>query len=204
MGTEYYLVKPSQKEVFYLGKHFTCPFGMANRAYKNRACYIDQDCFDDFLWDFLRDNSEYFSNLKLEHIKEVLYEVYEWCSSDKIYFDNDCSDNREWGEWKEIGSLPDIIKKVTTPSKSLPEEFMNHLEEVHATILETPSFSSAIVGVTSDDRVVYDYDLMVEDLSEEDNISLWEAQEFIEYNTIRALPYMEADGKSPIILKTTF
>ena len=122
MGTEYYLVKPEKKEVFYLGKHFTCPFGIADKAYKNKACFIDQDCFDDFLWDFLRDNSEYFNDLKLEHIKEVLYKVFEWCSEDKIYSDNDCDDNAEWLEWTEAASLSDIIKEVTDHSK-LSKEF---------------------------------------------------------------------------------
>ena len=196
MGTEYYLVKPKKKEVFYLGKHFTCPFGVADRTYKNNACFIDQDNFDDFLWDFLRDNSEYFYGLKLEDIKEVLYKVYEWCSGDKIYFDNDCNDKAEWTDWPETASLSDIIKEITKP-RDLSEEFKNYLEEVSATIFENPSFNSAIVGVTSDDRVVYDYDLMVEDLSEQDNMTLWEAQEFIEYNTIRALPYMP---NSPVVL----
>ena len=196
MGTEYYLVKPKKKEVLHLGKHFTCPFGVANRIYKNNACFIDQDNFDDFLWDFLRDNSEYFNDLKLEDIKEILYKVYKWCSGDKIYFDNDCNDKAEWMDWKESSSLSNIIKEIVSP-KNLSEDFVNHLEEVNATILKDPSFTSAIVGVTSDDRVVYDYDLMIEDLSEQDNISLWEAQEFIEYNTIRALPYMP---NSPIIL----
>ena len=196
MGTEYYLVKPEKKEVFYLGKHFTCPFGIANRVYKNKACFIDQDCFDDFLWDFLRDNSEYFNDLKLEDIKEALYKVYEWCSNDKVYFDNDCNDSAEWLEWGETASLSGIIKEVTDRSK-LPEGFKNYLKEVNATILENPSFPSAIVGITSNDRVVYDYDLMIEDLSREGKMSWWEAQEFVEYNTIRALPYIP---NSPIIL----
>lgn len=195
MGTEYYLVKPEKKEVFYLGKHFTCPFGVADRTYKNNACFIDQDNFDDFLWDFLRDNSEYFNDLKLEDIKEILYKVYEWCSGDKIYFDNDCNDEAEWIDWKETASLSNIIK--LTIHGELPGEFIRHLEEVGATILKDPSFSSAIVGVTSDDRVVYDYDLMIEDLSERDNIPLWKAQEFIEYRTIKALPYMP---NSPVII----
>lgn len=196
MGTEYYLVKPGKKEVFYLGKHFTCPFGMADKAYKNNACFIDQDNFNDFLWDFLRDNSEYFNDLKLEDIKKILYKVYEWCSDDKVYFDNDCNDKAEWTDWSETVSLSDIIKEITKP-KDLSEEFKNHLEEASAAVFENPSFTSAIVGVTSDDRVVYDYDLMIEDLSEQNNISLWEAQEFIEYNTIRALPYIP---NSPVIL----
>lgn len=199
MGIEYYLVKPEKKEILHLGRHFTCPYGIADRNYKNKACFIDQDCFDDFLWDFLREggNSSYFDDLKLEDTKEALYKVYEWCSDGKIYFDNDCNDKAEWTDWEEATSLLDIVKEVTNKSKHLSEDFKNYLEEVQATVFRDPSFDSAIVGVTSDDRAVYDYDLMVEDLSEQDNMSLWEAQEFIEYNTIRALPYMP---KSPVIL----
>lgn len=198
MGIEYYLVKPEKKEVLHLGRHFTCPYGIIDRKYINKAHYMEYYCFDDFLWDFLKegDNSSYFDDLKLEDIKEALCKVYEWCSDDKIYFDNDCNDKAEWTDWPETSSLSDIIKDIIKP-KTLSEDFKNYLEEVQATVFRDPSFDSAIVGVTSDDRAVYDYDLMVEDLSDQDNMSLWEAQEFIEYNTIRALPYMP---KSPVIL----
>lgn len=53
-----------------------------------------------------------------------------------------------------------------------------------------PSFGDAIIGVTDDNRVVYDYDLMVESLMKEDDISAEDAIDFIDYNTIRALSYM--------------
>ena len=39
---------------------------------------------------------------------------------------------------------------------------------------------------------------MISDLIQEDNISYFDALEFIEYNTIRALPY--AGNDAPIIL----
>lgn len=197
MGIEYYLVKPEKKEVFYLGKHFTCPYGIANRAYKNKACFIDQDCFDDFLWDFLRDNSEYFNDLKLEDIKEAIYKVYEWCSDGKIYFDHDCNDDREWVDWKETGSLD--TSDIITPeeNKGLSEELEAYLEIAQASIFVNPDFNEAIIGITTDDRAVYDYDLMVESLAKKDNISLDEAQEFIDYNTVRTLPYMP---NAPVII----
>ena len=197
MGIEYYLVKPEKKEVFYLGKHFTCPYGIANRAYKNKACFIDQDCWDDFLWDFLRDNSEYFNDLKLEDIKEAIYKVYEWCSNGKVYFDHDCNDDREWTDWKETGSLN--TSDIITPeeNKGLSEELEAYLEMAKASIFVNPDFNDAIIGVTTDDRAVYDYDLMVESLAKKDNISLDEAQEFIDYNTVRALPYM---SNAPVII----
>lgn len=67
------------------------------------------------------------------------------------------------------------------------------LDEV--VIFENPSFDEAFIGVSDDDRAVYDFDKMVDCLSKD--MTAEEAVEFIEYNTIRALPYVP---KSPIIL----
>ena len=61
-----------------------------------------------------------------------------------------------------------------------------------------PDYDNAIVGVTDDERVVYDFDKMVEHLMTVDGMERDEAVEFIEYNTIRALPY--AGEKAPIIM----
>ena len=60
------------------------------------------------------------------------------------------------------------------------------------------SYDSALIGVTHDDRAVYDYDLMVEWLMEDQGFTEEEAVDWIDFNTIRALPYMGADG--PIVL----
>ena len=60
------------------------------------------------------------------------------------------------------------------------------------------SYDTALIGVTHDDRTVYDFDKMVEWLMETQGYSQEEAIEWIEYNTIRALPYMGPD--SPVIL----
>ena len=66
-----------------------------------------------------------------------------------------------------------------------------------AVILEDPDYDSAIVGVSESGRVIYDYDKMVEWLMETDGMSQEDAVEFIDYNTIRALPYFT---NSPIIM----
>ena len=60
------------------------------------------------------------------------------------------------------------------------------------------SYDTALIGVSHDDRTIYDYDLMVEGLMEDQGFTEEEAVEWIDYNTIRALPYMDADG--PIVL----
>lgn len=48
-----------------------------------------------------------------------------------------------------------------------------------------------------DGKVIYSFGKMCEELSQEDTISLDEAAEYIEYNTIRSTPYM--GEYSPII-----
>jgi hypothetical protein len=67
-----------------------------------------------------------------------------------------------------------------------------------AIVFENPSYDSAIIGTSHDDRVVYSFEKMVECLVEEDGMSYEEAVEFIEYNTIRALPYFGPNA--PIVL----
>lgn len=60
------------------------------------------------------------------------------------------------------------------------------------------SYDDALIGVSEDGRAVYDFDLMVEWLIKTDGMSEEEAIEWIEYNTIRSLPYIGA--KAPIIM----
>lgn len=58
-------------------------------------------------------------------------------------------------------------------------------------VFENPSYDSAMVGYEKGtNRIVYNFDDMVEDLMEQDDIEYDESVEFIEYNTLRALPYM--------------
>lgn len=89
-------------------------------------------------------------------------------------------------------------------------------------VLDCPSFDDSIIGITADGRTVYDYDRMAEEFVNDDypevveeynelacnneEISednrffdlLQEAYEFIDYNTLRALPYMGACA--PIVI----
>lgn len=65
-------------------------------------------------------------------------------------------------------------------------------------IFENPDYDSAIIGVSESGSVVYDFDLMVDFLVREDGLTEEEAIEFIEYNTIRAIPYIS--GPKPTIL----
>jgi pyoverdine/dityrosine biosynthesis protein Dit1 len=66
------------------------------------------------------------------------------------------------------------------------------------TIFSNPDYASAFIGISEDSRAVYNFDEMVRYLMVEYNITDIEAIEFIEFNTLRALPY--AGSKAPIIV----
>lgn len=66
-------------------------------------------------------------------------------------------------------------------------------------LLENPAFDNSIIGITSDYRLVYDYDSMVYELAEDEDIEPIDAEDQIGYDTMRAIPYM--GEKKPIILE---
>ena len=65
-------------------------------------------------------------------------------------------------------------------------------------IFSNPSYDDALIGVTCDNRAVYDFDAMVDWLVDHDGFTDEEAVEWIEYNAVRALPYVGAGA--PIIM----
>lgn len=64
-------------------------------------------------------------------------------------------------------------------------------------VFESYSYDDALIGVSIDNRAVYNFDLMVEWLIKNEGFTCEDAVEWIEYNTIRALPY--AGESAPII-----
>ena len=126
MGTEYYLVKPEKEELFYLGKHFEGFSNIKNALYCTsieKATYPEYDDWYDFLWDTLQTNWGYFLNceLTLEQTSDVIRQIYEWCISDKVILDNDCSSTCEiWKDWKETGDITSILEGIHSFSKNIP------------------------------------------------------------------------------------
>lgn len=83
------------------------------------------------------------------------------------------------------------------------KKFMDALAEFDledTIVLRSPDYTDAIIGISSEGNVIYDYDLMVKHIMQMDGSSREEAEDFVSYNTIRALPYMQGKGKVPIIL----
>lgn len=72
------------------------------------------------------------------------------------------------------------------------------LEAGYDVFLVMPEFDAAIIGIDVNERVVYDFDKMVECLVDE-NCDEEMAIDWIEYNTIRSLPYK--GDRAPIIMR---
>lgn len=67
-----------------------------------------------------------------------------------------------------------------------------------AIVFANPAFDNSIIGVTTDGNVVYDYAKMVAELMQDDGLSEQEAIDWIEYNTIRSIPY--AGEMAPVVM----
>jgi hypothetical protein len=64
--------------------------------------------------------------------------------------------------------------------------------------LVNESYDDALIGVSDDGRAIYDFSLMIEWLMTKYGWSDMESIEWIETNTLRALPYFGEDA--PIIM----
>lgn len=60
-----------------------------------------------------------------------------------------------------------------------------------AVIFSMPDYDEAIVGITDEGQVIYDYNKMVHCLRAFHDMTEEEAIDFIGYNTIRALDYQD-------------
>lgn len=68
-----------------------------------------------------------------------------------------------------------------------------------AVLFENPTYCDAVIGISENGQVAYSYNKMVKHLMNEDNMTEEEAIEFIDYNTIRALPYVSGNTR-PIVI----
>lgn len=87
------------------------------------------------------------------------------------------------------------------------EELKDSLKEIgyeDTVVFENPSYLKAIIGISDDGALCYSYEKMIECLMEEDGMDYEGAMEFIDYNTIRALPYASSMGVRPIVVYNDF
>ena len=84
------------------------------------------------------------------------------------------------------------------------KEALSEMGYEDTVVFENPSYLKAIIGISDDGALCYLYDKMVQCLMEEDKMEQEEAMEFIDYNTIRALPYASSMGVRPIVIYNHF
>ena len=60
----------------------------------------------------------------------------------------------------------------------------------NAIILDNASYDESIIGITLEGAIIYSYDRMVEEYMIDNECTYDEAVDWIDYNTVRALPYL--------------
>lgn len=82
---------------------------------------------------------------------------------------------------------------IKDPKFNTVEELCEYLKaqgHEETVFFENPSLVKAIIGITDSEQLIYDYDLMIAAAMDEEGWTCEEAIEWIEYNTLRSIPYM--------------
>lgn len=77
-------------------------------------------------------------------------------------------------------------------------QILEELEYENLIVFENPDYDEAIIGVSHDNRVIYDYCKMIEHLINKEHMSEEDAADFVSYDTMRAVSY--TSGNVPIIM----
>ena len=67
-----------------------------------------------------------------------------------------------------------------------------------AVVFDNYAYDNSIIGTTFDGRAIYDFNKMVDELMADEGWTIGEAVDWIEFNTMRALPY--GGEKTPMIV----
>lgn len=78
------------------------------------------------------------------------------------------------------------------------KEYLHERGYDDTVVFENPDYITAIVGLSEDGRLIYDFDKMVEHLVNTDGMDAEEAIEFVEFNTIQSLS--SAGAMAPIVM----
>ena len=79
---------------------------------------------------------------------------------------------------------------------SIREEIKEYNSDAY--VLTEEYYDDAIIGLSADDKVVYAFSKMVDAVVKAENLTVEQAQEYIEYNVIRALSYL--GDKAPVVV----
>lgn len=83
------------------------------------------------------------------------------------------------------------------------EEIKEYIEENGSNLsiyFTNPNYASAIIGISTDGNIVYSYEKMVDYLIATDDMTYEDAVDWIDYDVIRSIPYIQKMGIVPIII----
>lgn len=63
-----------------------------------------------------------------------------------------------------------------------------------------PNYASAIIGISTEGNVVYSYERMIDYLMKTDDMTYEDAVDWIDYDVVRSIPYIQKMGTMPIII----
>lgn len=66
-------------------------------------------------------------------------------------------------------------------------------------VFDNANYDRSIIGMTFDGRAIYDYNMMLEEFAEENNCTIEEAMDWINYNTFGVLGNIKR--KAPMIVQ---
>ena len=89
---------------------------------------------------------------------------------------------------------------MKTPEEILEDNgySIEDLKNEGTILFRNPDFRFAMIGMSDDYRVVYDYEKMLEFLVETEDMSYEDAADFVSYDTIKSLNYKS--GNKPIVM----
>lgn len=90
---------------------------------------------------------------------------------------------------KDNDEIREVLNEIFCGDEEILDEIV---------LFEDPDYATAVIGISDDHSIIYDYDLMIEHLMNEEGMSEEDAADFVNYDTIRALGYFNVGIKPTI------
>ena len=88
---------------------------------------------------------------------------------------------------------------INTTNKEI-EEYIEENGFNFSVYFTNPNYASAIIGISTEGNVVYSYERMIDYLMKTDDMTYEDAVDWIDYDVVRSIPYIQKMGTMPIII----
>ena len=88
---------------------------------------------------------------------------------------------------------------INTTDKEI-EEYIEENGFNFSVYFTNPNYASAIIGISTEGNVVYSYERMIDYLMKTDDMTYEDAVDWIDYDVVRSIPYIQKMGTMPIII----